>query len=42
AKDWNSENDFYTLTTNYLHNGNQKAMINALNAFFNPMKADGR
>ncbi|KAF9404573.1 hypothetical protein HW555_014268 [Spodoptera exigua] len=42
AKDWNSENDFYTLTTNYLHNGNQKTMVDALNAFFNPMKADGK
>ena len=42
AKDWNSENDFYTLTTNYLHNGNKETMVNALNAFFNPMKADGR
>ncbi|WP_265457978.1 extracellular solute-binding protein [Enterococcus sp. HY326] len=42
AKDWNSENDFYTLTTNYLHNGNQQMMVDALNAFFNPMKADGR
>lgn len=39
AKDWNSENDFYTLTTNYLYNGDQKMMINGLNAFFNPMKA---
>ncbi|WP_375179634.1 extracellular solute-binding protein [Enterococcus rotai] len=42
AKDWNSENDFYTLTTNYLHNGNKKMMVDALNAFFNPMKADGK
>ncbi|WP_086314423.1 raffinose/stachyose/melibiose transport system substrate-binding protein [Enterococcus sp. 7F3_DIV0205] len=42
AKDWNSENDFYTLTINYLHNGNKKVMVDALNAFFNPMKADGK
>lgn len=42
AKDWNSENDFYTLTTNYLYKGDQETMVEALNAFFNPMKADGR
>lgn len=42
AKDWTSENDFYTLTTNYLQTGNHETMVSALNAFFNPMKADER
>ncbi|BDP86002.1 multiple sugar-binding transport system permease protein MsmF (plasmid) [Enterococcus faecium] len=42
AKDWNSENDFYTFALTGGGPSDQKAMINALNAFFNPMKADGR
>lgn len=37
---WNSENDFFTLTTNYLSTGDGKALANDLNAFFNPMKSD--
>lgn len=39
AQDWTSENDFFTLTTNYLLNGSKSDLVNALNAFFNPMKA---
>ncbi len=40
AQDWTSENDFYTLTTNYLTTGNDRELANDFNAFFNPMKAD--
>ncbi|WP_057490991.1 extracellular solute-binding protein [Streptococcus orisasini] len=40
AQDWTSENDFFTLTTNYLMTGNKKDYADDLNAFFNPMKAD--
>ena len=38
--DWTSESDFYTLTGNYITTGNKEDMTKALNAFFNPMKAD--
>lgn len=40
AQDWTSESDFYTLTGNYITTGNKEDMAKALNAFFNPMKAD--
>ena len=40
AQDWTSESDFYTLTGNYITTGNKEDMTKALNAFFNPMKAD--
>ena len=40
AQDWTSEGDFYTLTGNYITTGNKEDMAKALNAFFNPMKAD--
>ncbi|OFR63163.1 sugar ABC transporter substrate-binding protein [Streptococcus sp. HMSC073A12] len=40
AQDWASESDFYTLTGNYITTGNKEDMAKALNAFFNPMKAD--
>ena len=40
AQDWISESDFYTLTGNYITTGNKEDMAKALNAFFNPMKAD--
>ena len=37
---WTSESDFHTLTGNYVTTGDKKEMVNDLNAFFNPMKAD--
>ena len=37
---WNSEDDFFTTTTNYLMTKNGKGLADDLNAFFNPMKAD--
>jgi len=37
---WNSEDDFFTATTNYLMTKNAKGLADGLNAFFNPMKAD--
>ena len=40
AQDWTSESDFYTLTGNYITTGDKEDMAKALNAFFNPMKAD--
>lgn len=40
AQDWTSESDFYTLTGNDITTGNKEDMAKALNAFFNPMKAD--
>lgn len=40
AQDWTSESDYYTLTGNYITTGNKEEMAKALNAFFNPMKAD--
>lgn len=40
AQNWTSENDYYTLTTNYLTTGDLERMAQDLNAFFNPMKAD--
>ena len=40
AQDWTSESGFYTLTGNYITTGNKEDMAKALNAFFNPMKAD--
>lgn len=40
AQDWVSESDFYSLTGNYLTTGDRNELANALNAFFNPMKAD--
>lgn len=37
---WTSEADFHTLTMNYVLTGDKQGMVNDLNAFFNPMKAD--
>ncbi|KXT79791.1 Multiple sugar ABC transporter, substrate-binding protein [Streptococcus sp. DD11] len=37
---WNSEEDFFNLSANYLLSKDLKAMADELNAFFNPMKAD--
>lgn len=37
---WTSEADFHTLTMNYVLTGDKQSMVNDLNAFFNPMKAD--
>ena len=37
---WNSEEDFFNLTANYLMDQNIDNLANNLNAFFNPMKAD--
>lgn len=37
---WTSESDFHTLTGNYITTGDKQGMVNDLNAFFNPMKAD--
>ncbi|CKJ06442.1 alpha-galactosidase [Streptococcus pneumoniae] len=37
---WTSEADFHTLTMNYVLPGDKQGMVNDLNAFFNPMKAD--
>lgn len=39
-KEWLSENDFHQLTADYILDGNKKALVENLNAFFNPMKAD--
>lgn len=39
AQDWTSENDFFTLTSNYLTTGDKQGYADDLNAFFNPMKA---
>ncbi|MGV3011165.1 extracellular solute-binding protein [Streptococcus thoraltensis] len=40
AQYWNSEEDFFNLTASYLMNQDEKAFADALNAFYNPMKAD--
>lgn len=37
---WNSEEDFFNLSANYLLTKNINELANNLNAFFNPMKAD--
>ena len=37
---WTSEADFHTLPMNYVLTGDKQGMVNDLNAFFNPMKAD--
>ena len=37
---WTSEANFHTLTMNYVLTGDKQGMVNDLNAFFNPMKAD--
>ena len=37
---WNSEDDFFSATANYLMTQNRNELANELNAFFNPMKAD--
>lgn len=37
---WNSEEDFFNLSANYLMDQNIDNLANNLNAFFNPMKAD--
>ena len=37
---WTSEADFHTLTMHYVLTGDKQGMVNDLNAFFNPMKAD--
>lgn len=37
---WNSEEDFFNLSANYLLTKDLNGMANNLNAFFNPMKAD--
>ena len=39
-QNWTSEADFHTLTMNYVLTGDKQGMVNDLNAFFNPMKAD--
>lgn len=37
---WNSEEDFFNLSANYLMDQNIDNLANNLNTFFNPMKAD--
>lgn len=39
SQNWNSENDFFNLTANYLMTGNKQQMVDQMNTFFNPMKA---
>lgn len=39
AQHWTSENDFFVLTAGYLMSGNKQQMVDAMNTFFNPMKA---
>ena len=40
VKNWTSEEDFWSLTANYLMSEDAKQYTDELNAFFNPMKAD--
>lgn len=40
AQHWTSEDDFFTATANYLMTQDIEALVDELNAFFNPMKAD--
>ena len=40
GENWTSEEDFFSLTANYLLNQDADQYVSELNAFFNPMKAD--
>ena len=40
GENWTSEEDFFSLTANYLMSKDAKQYTDELNAFFNPMKAD--
>ena len=40
GENWTSEEDFWSLTANYLMSEDAKQYTDELNAFFNPMKAD--
>lgn len=40
AQHWNSENDFFTLTTDYVTTGDKNNLVAEMNAFYNPMKAN--
>ena len=40
GENWTSEEDFWSLTANYLMSKDAKQYTDELNAFFNPMKAD--
>ena len=40
GENWTSEEDFWSLTANYLVSKDAKQYTDELNAFFNPMKTD--
>ena len=40
GENWTSEEDFFSLTANYLMSKDAKQYTDELNTFFNPMKAD--
>ncbi|KFN85875.1 extracellular solute-binding protein [Streptococcus ruminicola] len=40
GENWTSEDDFFSLTANYLLNQDANQYVSEMNAFFNPMKAD--
>ena len=40
GENWTSEEDYFSLTANYLLNQDADQYVSELNAFFNPMKAD--
>lgn len=40
GQSWNSENDFFTLTANYILTGDENQLAKNMNSFFNPMKVD--
>ncbi|SDP26111.1 multiple sugar-binding protein [Streptococcus equinus] len=40
GENWTSEEDFFSLTANYLLNQDANQYVSEMNAFFNPMKAD--